>query len=68
MRQIRTTPTQRNQLRLVYEDKVLSLGGLAEMTYGEIARVLRKRSIRRYGNPVAINVILDRSLFGPEWQ
>jgi hypothetical protein len=66
MRQLRTAPTQRSRLRLVYEDKVLSFGALADLTYGEIARVLRKRSVRRYGNPVAINVTLGRSLFGPE--
>jgi hypothetical protein len=47
-----------SRLRFVFDDSVVSFNLAADVTFGEIARTLSDLSNRRYGNPVAIDVIL----------
>ena len=47
-----------SRLRFVFNDGVVSFGLAADVTFGEIAQTLDELSGRRYGRPVAIDVIL----------
>jgi hypothetical protein len=46
------------RLRFVFDDAVVSFGLAAHATFEDIARTLGELSNQRYGNPVAIDVIL----------
>jgi len=50
----------------MFGDKVISFSLATEATFGEIARRLGRLPKRRYGNPVAIDVILGSPRLGIE--
>ena len=60
MQSIQGHPAPHGRLRFVFRDTVVSLGIVADLTFGEIARTLRELSRQRFGDPVAIDVT-----FGP---
>jgi hypothetical protein len=47
-----------SRLRFVFSDTVVSFSLAADTTFEDIARTLGALSDQRYGNPVAIDVIL----------
>ena len=46
------------RLRFVFNHAVVSLGLTGDATFEDVARTLAGLSIRRYGKPIAIDVIL----------
>jgi hypothetical protein len=58
MQYVHTQKAERSSLRLVFSDKVVSLGFAANATMGDVARALRSITVRNYGSPVAIDVTL----------
>ena len=49
-----------SHLRFMFGDTVLSFNLASDATFGEIARTLDELSIQRHGDPVAIDVTLER--------
>ncbi len=47
-----------SRLRLVFPDAVMSFSLAADATFEDVARRLRDMSIRRFGDPLAIDVII----------
>jgi hypothetical protein len=55
-----TNPTSACSLRVVFKQAVMSYRFPPhEITLAEIARTLDKLPVERFGNPVAINVMMD---------
>jgi len=56
-----TDRTTRNQLRLVFGDRVVSCRLSPDATLGDVAMALCELGPRRYGHPVAIDVTMADS-------
>lgn len=50
-----------SRLRFMYSDAVVSFNLASNVTFGEIARTLDELSDNRHGNPLAIDVTVQRS-------
>jgi len=50
--------SQDGRLRVAYANTVMTYGVPANLTLGDVARMLGKNAKRRYGPPLAIDVIL----------
>jgi hypothetical protein len=48
--------SRKHRLRFVFQDRVVSFG-VADLSFGEIARTLRERVPKHYGEPVSIDCI-----------
>ena len=48
---------KKHSLRFVFEDKVVSFGVAADLSFGAVARTLRDLVPRHYGEPVCIDCI-----------
>ena len=61
MQNVQTHRTVRDHLRIVFNDRVVFLPLVSHATIGDVAQSLRDFVPRSYGNPVAIDVMLDDS-------
>lgn len=48
---------KKHSLRFVFQDKVVSFGVGADLSFGDVARTLRDLVPRHYGEPVSIDCI-----------
>ncbi len=60
MQTVQSTQSGNSRLRFVFDDTVMSFNLAAPPTLGEIARRYDNLSLRRHGNPRAINVAMSR--------
>jgi hypothetical protein len=58
MRSLHAERTTRNQLRLIYNDRIVSRWLNADATLGDVGEVLCELGPRHYGHPIAIDVTL----------
>jgi hypothetical protein len=61
MQHLQTDRTGHDHLRIVFNDRVIFLPLGNRATIGDVAQSLRDFVPRRYGNPVAIDVMFDVS-------
>jgi hypothetical protein len=59
MPKTQTDTARQSLLRVVFDDQVLSFDLAADATLGEIARKLGRLPKRRYGRPIAVDVMLS---------
>ncbi len=58
MQPVQIDHARESRLRFVFNDTVVSLSLATEVTLAEVAQKLDAFSTQRYGNPVAIDIIL----------
>ncbi len=52
-----TRQPKERRLRFVFQDKVVSFGVAADLSFGDVARTLRELAPRHYGEPLSIDCI-----------